>query len=217
MFVTKRLHKLFLATLVSVLCFVISVSAIENPTMKTANSISYYDSIEEQQDEARQNDDVNMESQPRTILSYEYVNDGSASLKGLTLLPTYSRISGTMVTVAPGSTVEYVKGVSGTTTKTTSWSVDGKASFPIKIVEAEVKGSYRSSETVTTTSSESWQVKLNDPGRYTITWYMIGHKYQVFGNCKMVTTDINDGKIMSTIMGSVTFPTNEIHMEIVSS
>lgn len=214
MFTKKYISRLIAVASVLSLSLGISASAADMSNIKIPDSVSYFDSIEDENAAILSDNDSIPAAQPRTILSYVYQYDNSARLQNFDQLNRYARISGTAITIPAGSTAEYVKSSSGSVTKETAWGVSAQANFSIKLVEAEVRGNYDHKTTASTTSAEQWTVNLTQPGTYNITWYMIGHKYGVWGNCKFTTTDQNDGKIMDTLLGYVTFPTKEVHMDI---
>lgn len=153
--------------------------------------------------------------QPKAILSYKYMEDGSAECVGE---PTedefFARIVTNIVTLPAGAQVENLKGVSGEITQSTEWDVSATASFPIKVVEAEVKGQHKTTETITISASDEWTIRYTEPGTYKATWYMIGYTYPVYGNCRMTATDSNDGKVDYMLMGYVTFPTTGVNVHI---
>ena len=152
---------------------------------------------------------------PRVFISATYMNDGSAKLSANRMYDEYyAHIVTNIVTFPEGAKVDHVKGISGEVTKGTTWSLEGGISAPIKVLEASLSGSYNTTETITIRASDEFAVSYEEPGTYIAEFYMIGDTYYVEGNCRLETTDINNGKIENTIMGQVTFPTQGINMEI---
>ena len=207
----KKCFKVISAVCILSLLFSMSAMAAGSVSIKIPDSITHYNSLAEQEAAHNKANESGGIIKPQVFMGYEYV--GPSTKENLVLLPNHARISGTMFTLVEGSTAKYVRSVYGTVTKETSWSVGPEFKFNIKAVEAEIKGNYANKRTVTTYNNEQWQVDLTKPGRYAITWWMVGHQYDVKGKCKVISSDSSDGTIKNVLIGKVSFPTNEVHLE----
>lgn len=169
--------------------------ALEGDAPKQLSSISYFDSLEEQEEAIRAGQGEDVTPSPRVLMYYEYLQNRTAYRRNFEEVLRHSRVSGAAITIPSGTTASYVRSTGGSTTKQTTLSASASARFDVKAVATEVQGSYAYSATASTYAGEQFQVNLLQPGTYTITWYMIGHKYDVSGECRVASTDSGDGRI----------------------
>lgn len=213
----KRIVSLICAVSMLFSLCVISADAYNDSesTIRIPDSITWFGNDPTSQSDESQQSDNELRVQPRILFGYTYMNDDSAAM-GST--PTkdlfYEEIVTRAVSFPEGANVTFIRGLSAETTTTTSWDIAASVTFPIKEVEIALTGEYRKSKTVKINASEEWKVEYTIPGQYIATWYVIGHKYPVTGNCKISSSDGNDGKIQKMIMGYITIPTNGVNLDI---
>ena len=212
-------------SLVCVLAMLLSISVVpaaasgnEDAAIRVPEKITWFDSTEALQDAVNERGNDDSQIMPMVLIGYEYCEDKSAKLGSMTKDLYYAEITTRAVTLPEGAKVHYVRGITAEKTETTAWDVDSTVSFPIKVVEIEINGQYQEQKTAKITATESWEITYETPGQYIATWYMIGNKYNVTGNCKIISTDGNDGTIVKNhIMGYFTVPTDGIHIAIVKA
>ncbi|MBM7685916.1 hypothetical protein [Defluviitalea raffinosedens] len=154
---------------------------------------------------------------PQILLGYEYV-PGYEKIANKSINYTYGYIYGTSVQFTKGASPTYTLTVTKKTTKSTTWNISGnlEGSFDIKAVKSKIQvaGGYASSETAEITKGETWNCGFTETGLYDLTWYMRGHKYDAFCGAKIRSTGADDGKFTTYYLGTVTFPTDEIHFDV---
>lgn len=69
-------------------------------------------------------------------------------------------------------------------------------------------------ETATISKGQMWDCGFSVPGLYNLTWYMRGYQYTCQCGAKYISTDSNDGRFTYYNLGTVTFPTDEIHFDV---
>lgn len=149
---------------------------------------------------------------PQFLVYVEYVS--GAYLANRSIVHELAYIYGTSVSFVKGANPSYQLQVTRSTTKSHQINVSYSAKFDIKVVENEIKGGYQFTNTATVTRGETYACSFTDPGLYDLSWYMRGHRYNIFGQCRYVTTDTDNGQIKEAYLGSVVFPTNEVHFDI---
>ncbi|WOO34908.1 hypothetical protein R2R35_13985 [Anaerocolumna sp. AGMB13020] len=162
-------------------------------------------------------DGTSVDSQPNYVTPFflietQYVS--GAALYNKSIIYKHKYIYGTSVSYVKGASPTYTLSVSKEATSSHEFSVSGSAKFNVKVVEAEVKGGYKYTDTTKITKGESWQCGFSAPGLYNLSWYQRAHQYEVHGKCKYITTDADNGTIKLAYMGRITFPTSEVHFEV---
>ena len=154
---------------------------------------------------------------PRIIIGYEYV-PGYERLIGQEIDYTYAYVY--------GSSIEFVEGVSPTYTFYTTvsktqgaaWNVSAslEGEFDLEVAKAKLlaSGGYNENETIVIEAGQSWECQYTQAGFYDITWYMRGHKYIAQCGTKLIATGVNDGEFYYKMLGTVTFPRTELHVDI---
>ena len=149
---------------------------------------------------------------PYFLIRVEYVS--GAYLHNKSVIYKHKYIYGTSVSYVKGASPSYTLTVTKSATSSHQLSASTSAKFDIKAVTAEVKGGYQYTNTSTITKGQSWGCNFTTPGLYNLSWYQRAHQYNIFGKCKYITTDTDNGQIKEAYLGTITFPTDEVHFEV---
>lgn len=152
--------------------------------------------------------------------TFRYIS-GTERLTGFDINHTFARIYGTSIEFPGGTNVSYTFSRSYQCSKQTEWNITGslEGEFNISVVKANlmVGGGYSSSETATIYIGESYTANLQEAGLYELTWYMRSHTYYVQCDAEVLSTGADAGTIVAYTLGTVEFPTQEIHFDITRS
>lgn len=156
-------------------------------------------------------------ARPNVILGYD-IDASSARLSNWRIVDKYAYIYGTTVYLPSGTSAVYTGERKVSKSATTEWSLSasGEVEAAAPGIKSKISASsgYKSTNTATLEKKESWAVTLSNAGKYHIDWYMRGHKYDVICNAITISTGIEDGKPVDRNVGSVTFPTTEIAIDV---
>lgn len=150
---------------------------------------------------------------PYVLLGKEYAGNLSASFSEF--IYTYAYLYGTTVQFSKGASPSYRLNTTETVTKSTSWSIGGSFGTNDKAkIQADISASYGRTKTATIERGEEWSCGFTEPGTYNLTWYMRGHKYNLYADLRWIDTGVNDGKITNEYIGDIYLPTTEITLNV---
>lgn len=153
----------------------------------------------------------------RALIGYEYV-PGYEELKGMTIIDMHKYLWGTSVNFVAGTKPYYELTSTHTVTSSSEWTLAGTLGSQFNIAAAKANltatGGYKSSQSATIVSGQTWNVEFGDPGKYYLTWYQRAHQYSAYCGANYITTDSNDGKFTKIYVGEAVFPVNEVHFDI---
>lgn len=131
---------------------------------------------------------------------------------------TFSRIYGCSISFVEGTSPTYTLNVTKSTTKETSWNVSGSLSgeFNIGVVKTNLQATsgHESREKATITKGETWSCGFTKPGAYVLTWYMRGFVYYAQCGARIISTGGDHGNFWYYNLGTVTFPSEEVHFDV---
>lgn len=214
----KKMLSVFMALTLIFICTVPAFAAVRIPDSTSYNG--YFPDGTPIVSSTNPSMPIETSNTPRILIGYEYV-PGYEDLRNETLIPEYRYIWGTSVDFPYGAEPFYELKVTKSVTSSTEWNIQGSlgTEFNIKSAKANIsaEGGYRDTETASIFAEETWHCDYTEPGFYNLAWYQRAFHYDAYCGAYYITTDINDGKFTTIYVGSVTFPTSEVHLSITNT